>query len=177
MKRNDNKLNNIPKEILDNYNISNFDSIDEAFEFLFDEDYTKEDIIAMLTDEMKEELVLQNENIRKSDNKYYYCSDMDSLEYDIEKLEEKSNTNKTANDKVLFFTKIVRENPKIDNSNHNGEMVEIISFQKGKDVYCDRYTVRFNDGTIAEGIMSCELDFDHYIPGDKIYESEEEQER
>ena len=137
MKRNDNKLNNIPKEILDNYNISNFDSIDEAFEFLFDEDYTKED---------------------------------------IEKLEEKSNTNKTANDKVLFFTKIVRENPKIDNSNHNGEMVEIISFQKGKDVYCDRYTVRFNDGTIAEGIMSCELDFDHYIPGDKIYESEEEQE-
>ena len=174
MKKENLKLNKVPKEILEDYNISAFDSISEAFEFLFDEDYTKEDIIAMLTDEMKEELILQNENIRKSNNKYYYCSDMDSLEYDIEELEEKSN--KTTNDKVLFCTKIVREEPKIDNSNHNGEMVEILEFHKGKDVYCDRYTVRFNDGTIAEGIMSCELDFDHYIPGDKIYESEEEQE-
>lgn len=174
MKKENLKLNKVPKEILENYNISTFDSISETFEFLFDDDYTKEDIIAMLTDEMKEELVLQNENIRKSNNKYYYCSDMDSLEYDIEELQEKSN--KTTNDKVLFCTKIVREEPKIDNSNHNGEMVEILEFHKGKDVYCDRYTVRFNDGTIAEGIMSCELDFDHYIPGDKIYESEEEQE-
>ena len=174
MKKENLKLNKVPKEILENYNISTFDSISETFEFLFDDDYTKEDIIAMLTDEMKEELILQNENIRKSNNKYYYCSDMDSLEYDIEELEEKSN--KTTNDKVLFCTKIVREEPKIDNSNHNGEMVEILEFHKGKDVYCDRYTVRFNDGTIAEGIMRCELDFDHYIPGDKIYESEEEQE-
>lgn len=174
MKKENLKLNKVPKEILENYNISTFDSISETFEFLFDDDYTKEDIIAMLTDEMKEELILQNENIRKSNNKYYYCSDMDSLEYDIEELQEKSN--KTTNDKVLFCTKIVREEPKIDNSNHNGEMVEILEFHKGKDVYCDRYTVRFNDGTIAEGIMSCELDFDHYIPGDKIYESEEEQE-
>lgn len=174
MKKENLKLNKVPKEILENYNISTFDSISETFEFLFDDDYTKEDIIAMLTDEMKEELILQNENIRKSNNKYYYCSDMDSLEYDIEELQEKSN--KTTNDKVLFCTKIVREEPKIDNSNHNGEMVEILEFHKGKDVYCDRYTVKFNDGTIAEGIMSCELDFDHYIPGDKIYESEEEQE-
>ena len=174
MKKENLKLNKVPKKILENYNISTFDSISETFEFLFDEDYTKEDIIAMLTDEMKEELILQNENIRKSNNKYYYCSDMDSLEYDIEELQEKSN--KTTNDKVLFCTKIVREEQKIDNSNHNGEMVEILEFHKGKDVYCDRYTVRFNDGTIAEGIMSCELDFDHYIPRDKIYESEEEQE-
>ena len=174
MKKENLKLNKVPKEILENYNISTFDSISETFEFLFDDDYTKEDIIAMLTDEMKEELILQNENIRKSNNQYYYCSDMDSLEYDIEELQEKSN--KTTNDKVLFCTKIVREEPKIDNSNHNGEMVEILEFHKGKDVYCDRYTVRFNDGTIAEGIMSCELDFDHYILGDKIYESEEEQE-
>ena len=174
MKKENLKLNKVPKKILENYNISTFDSISETFEFLFDDDYTKEDIIAMLTDEMKEELILQNENIRKSNNQYYYCSDMDSLEYDIEELQEKSN--KTTNDKVLFCTKIVREEPKIDNSNHNGEMVEILEFHKGKDVYCDRYTVRFNDGTIAEGIMSCELDFDHYIPGDKIYESEEEQE-
>lgn len=83
--------------------------------------------------------------------------------------------NKPINDRVMFFTKIVREEPKIDNSNHNGEMVEILEFYKGKDIYCDRYTVKFNDGTIAEGIMSCELDFDHYISGNRIYEDEEQE--
>ena len=176
MKKDEFELNKIPTELLEGYNISAFNSINEAFEFIFDEDYTKEDVIAMLTDRMKEELVLQNENMRKGNNKYYYCSDMSSLEYDIEESKEKNSINKPTNDKVLFFTKIVREEPKIDNSNHNGEMVEILEVHKGKDIYNDRYTVKFNDGTIAEGIMSCELDFDHYIPGDKIYESEEEQE-
>ena len=58
-------INKIPKKILDNYNISTFNNPSEAFNFLFDEDFTKEDIISMLSDEMKDELVKQNENIRK----------------------------------------------------------------------------------------------------------------
>ena len=77
-------INKIPKKILDNYNISTFNNPSEAFNFLFDEDFTKEDIISMLSDEMKDELVKQNENIRKYNDKYYYCSEMDSLEYDVE---------------------------------------------------------------------------------------------
>lgn len=89
---------------------------------------------------------------------------------------EKKNINKPTNDRVLFFTKIVLEKTRVDNSNHNGEMVEILEIHKGKDIYCDRYTIKFNDGTIAEGVLNCELDFDHYIPGDRIYENEEEQE-
>ena len=67
-------INKIPKNILDNYNISEFDNPSEAFNFLFDEDFTKEDIISMLSDEMKDELVRQNDNIRKCNDKYYYCS-------------------------------------------------------------------------------------------------------
>lgn len=169
-------LSKIPKNILDNYNLSEFDNPSEAFEFLFDEDFTKEDIISMLTDEMKEELLLQNDNIRKSNKKYYYCNEIDSLEKDVEEFERKNNINQTNNDRVLFFTKIVRENPKVDYSNHNGEMVEILAINKGKDIYSDRYTVKFNDETIADGIFSCELDFDHYISGNRIYENEEEQE-
>lgn len=169
------ELNKIPSKILEDYNISTFDNIDEVFKFIYDEDFTKEDIIAMLTDKMKEELVLQNDMVRKGNSKYYYCSEFDSLEYNIEEFEKK-NINKPINDRVLFFTKIVWEEPKIDNSNHNGEMVEILEINKGKDIYNDRYTVKFNDGTIAKGVLSCELDFDHYIPGDRIYEDEEEQE-
>lgn len=64
-----------------------------------------------------------------------------------------------------FFTKIV--NPEENYTSHNGEIVEIIDFQKGKDVYCDRYTVRFNDGSIASNIMSCELDFDYSLDNKK----------
>lgn len=93
-----------------------------------------------------------------------------------DEFKKKKNINKQKNDRVLFFTKIVWEEPRVDNSNHNGEMVEILEIHKGKDIYCDRYTIKFNDGTIAEGVLNCELDFDHYIPRDRIYENEEEQE-
>lgn len=56
--------------------------------------------------------------------------------------------------KARFSTKIVSD------MKHNGEIVEIIGFSKGKDIYNDRYTVRFNDGTVSDNIMSVELDFD-----------------
>lgn len=58
-------------------------------------------------------------------------------------------------EKAKFNTKIVSD------MEHNGELVDVIGFTKGKDVYCDRYTVRFNDGTINDNIMSTELDFDY----------------
>ncbi len=59
------------------------------------------------------------------------------------------------NKKALFKTKIASD------MQHNGEIVEVISFKKGKDIYCDRYCVKFNDGTINDNIMSIELDFDY----------------
>ena len=71
--------------------------------------------------------------------------------------------------RAKFFTKIV--NPEENYTSHNGEIVEIIDFQKGKDIYCDRYTVKFNDGSIASNIMSCELDFDYSL----AHEQEEEE--
>ena len=45
--------------------------------------------------------------------------------------------------------------------NRNGEIVEILSFEKGKDIYNDRYKVKFDDGTIKDNIMSCELNFNY----------------
>lgn len=56
--------------------------------------------------------------------------------------------------KAQFNTKIASD------MKHNGEIVEILDFFKGKDIYNDRYTMRFNDGTINNNIMSGELDFD-----------------
>ena len=57
------------------------------------------------------------------------------------------------NKKALFNTKIDAD------MKHNGEIVTILDFKKGKDIYNDRYSVKFPDGTIKNNIMNCELDF------------------
>ena len=57
--------------------------------------------------------------------------------------------------KALFNTKFASD------MNRNGEIVEILSFEKGKDIYNDRYKVKFNDVTIKDNIMSCELNFNY----------------
>ena len=59
------------------------------------------------------------------------------------------------NKKALFNTKINED------IKYNGKIVTIIDFTKGKDIYCDRYTVKFPDGTIKDIIMSCELNFNY----------------
>lgn len=59
------------------------------------------------------------------------------------------------NQKALFKTKIASD------MKHNGEIVEVVGLLKGKDIYNDRYIVRFKDGTIDNNIMSVELDFDY----------------
>lgn len=51
------EFNKIPQNILDENNISKFNNISEIFNFIYDEDWTKEEIIEQLTDEMKKQLV------------------------------------------------------------------------------------------------------------------------
>lgn len=69
--------------------------------------------------------------------------------------EDNENFENYDNQKALFKTKIVSD------MKHNGEIVEVIGLLKGKDIYNDRYIVRFNDGSIDNNIMSVELDFDY----------------
>ena len=69
--------------------------------------------------------------------------------------EDNENFESYDNQKALFKTKIVSD------MKHNGEIVEVIGLLKGKDIYNDRYIVRFNDGSIDNNIMRVELDFDY----------------
>ena len=69
--------------------------------------------------------------------------------------EDNENFESYDNQKALFKTKIVSD------MKHNGEIVEVIGLLKGKDIYNDRYIVRFKDGSIDNNIMSLELDFDY----------------
>ena len=69
--------------------------------------------------------------------------------------EDNENFESYDNQMALSKTKIVSD------MKHNGEIVEVIGLLKGKDIYNDRYIVRFNDGSIDNNIMSVELDFDY----------------
>lgn len=78
---------------------------------------------------------------------------------DIMKFYQEQNANSLSDikesNKALFRTKIESD------MKHNGEIVDVIDFQKGKDIYSDRYTIKFNDGTIRDNIMSAELNFNY----------------
>ena len=78
---------------------------------------------------------------------------------DIMKFYQKQNDNSLSDikesNKALFRTKMESD------MKHNGEIVDVIDFQKGKDIYSDRYTIKFNDGTIRDNIMSVELNFNY----------------
>lgn len=65
------------------------------------------------------------------------------------------NYTKYENTKALFNTKIA------SSMRHNKEVIDVLGFLKGKDIYNDRYIVRFNDDTIEDNIMSVELDFEY----------------
>lgn len=78
-------------------------------------------------------------------------------------IEDNDDFENYNNEKALFKTKIASD------FHHNGEIVEVIGLLKGKDVFNDRYIVRFNDGTIDNNIMGIELNFD--------YEKEEERKK
>lgn len=76
-------------------------------------------------------------------------------EEDLKGYEEYSNFTKYENEKAKFNTKISSD------MKHNGEIVEVLGLLKGRDIYNDRYIVRFNDDTIDNNIMNVELEFDY----------------
>lgn len=76
-------------------------------------------------------------------------------ENELKDYDEYSNYIKYKNEKAKFNTKIASD------MRHNGEVVEVLGLLKGKDIYNDRYIVRFNDDTIEDNVMSIELNFDY----------------
>lgn len=78
-------FNKISDKILEDYNIMKFNTVDEIFNFLFDEDYTKEDVISYLTDKMKKAIVLKQENVRFYDGHFYYGNNLYDFEDEISK--------------------------------------------------------------------------------------------
>ncbi len=81
---NDINFSKLGKQTLENSNISKFNGINNIFRFLVDDEMNKEEIISWLSDEMKEELVLDhNDSTRKEKDEYFYGEDMFCFEEEI----------------------------------------------------------------------------------------------
>lgn len=52
---------------------------------------------------------------------------------------QKIGTTIKLKEKALFKTKVASD------TKYNGQIVDVIAFTKGKDIYNSRYTVKFND--------------------------------
>ena len=78
--------------------------------------------------------------ITKEDVKYYEKNCEDYIKY--------------KDQKAKFNSNILKD------MKHNGEIVEVLGLLKGRDIYHDRYVVRFNDDTIDDNILTPELEFD-----------------
>lgn len=94
---NDIIFDKLGEKTLENYNISKFESVDEIFKFLMDDEINKEDLINMLSEGMKKEIVLSYaDTVREENGNFYYGQDICFFEDDI-------------NDRVKNIDKILNE--------------------------------------------------------------------
>lgn len=87
---NDFNFSKLGKKTLENNLISKFEDVDEIFEFLVDQETNKEELVGMLSGEMKDEIISRYmDSVRKEGNEYFYATDMWCIEEEIhEKLIE-----------------------------------------------------------------------------------------
>lgn len=84
-KKNGLMYSELGESTLENNEIFKFNNLNEAFDFVFDYDFTKEDLVERLTEQMKEELVFDyaGERLIKENEKYYYNEDFDLFEKEM----------------------------------------------------------------------------------------------
>lgn len=100
--------------------------------------------------------IITDEQLKFPNTKYIDYIDFEKFVLEnkpVDKMKKLSD-NEQSIEKALFNSKIAAE------MKHNGEVVDILDFRKGKDTFNDRYVVRFNDNTISNNIMAVELEFE-----------------
>jgi len=102
---NDIDFSKLGEKTLEKYGIAKFKSSDEIFDFLFDEDTNKEDVINMLSTEMKEEIISSYvDTARREKGEFFYNNEMCFIEESI-------NEELIKIDNVLQELKVVNVNP------------------------------------------------------------------
>ncbi|MDO5555111.1 MAG: DpnD/PcfM family protein [Clostridia bacterium] len=73
------------KETLKNYGIENFSNAQEAFEFMCEEEFNKDDIVDLLSEEMKKKIILDHfENYIEENDEYFYFDACEKSEIENE---------------------------------------------------------------------------------------------
>ena len=82
--QNDLIYSELGKITLENNNIGKFDNVDEIFRFLMDDEINKEELMDMLSEKMKKEIVLSHaDTVIEEDGKYYFGQDIYFFEEEI----------------------------------------------------------------------------------------------
>lgn len=169
------------------YGIVKFDSFEELFDYIYDENTGKEDIINDMSDKMKKELINNNYSDRiMSDGKAFYYNSDDFSELQIQRHDEidsDSESFQTENDKeyvvsgklvdrekcrygdVYVFTCYDDSIPRVDD---NGN--EILC----KGYYCQvfsdsEYTNEIDSFCLAEGVEITDMSDEAVTAGIKSY--------
>ena len=92
--QNDLIYSELGKTTLENHNILKFENVDETFDYIYDCDVSKEELVAELTEKMKEELSFKyaSERLIKEDGKYYFGEDLYFFEEEINEKTRKIDT-------------------------------------------------------------------------------------
>lgn len=156
---NDIIFDELGKTILENYNISKFQSVDEIFEFLMDDEISREDLISMLSEEMKKEIVLGYFNsVREEKGNFYYGSDLcffeEDINYEVKKIDKILNGINVKNIKPYTIIELLEQYD-------NGEIDK-------------RFSTKIENLIHAAGYEKTAEDFAKYI-NEELYKQEPEE--
>lgn len=159
---NDIDFSKVGEKTLENNLISKFNSTDKMFNFLMDDEINKEDLVNMLSDEMKEELILSYaDTVRKEGREFFFGQDMCFFEEEM-------------NEKLLKIDSILQE-LKMTNVNPY-EVIEILEQSETEEIDLKLENKILND--IRLSFPNYNLTIENFIENiqEKLVEVQEEEE-
>lgn len=157
---NDIDFSKIGEKTLENNFISKFNSTDKIFNFLMDDEINKEDLVNMLSDEMKEELILDHvDTVRKEGEEFFFGQDMWIFEEEI-------------NDKLLKIDSILQE-LKLDKVNPY-EVIELLEQSENQEINPDLESKLLKEIVIATPDYNSSIENFIECVQERLEESQEE---
>lgn len=145
---------------LGSHNIARFNNVDEIFDFLIDEDINKEELIDLLSEKAKREVVYRYADVViEEDGKFYYGQDLYFFEEEI-------------NEKTRKIDKILNELNIKDVKPY--DVIELIE-QSEVESIDKNLEENINKAIKTAGYEKCTEDFINYI-NEELYKEENEEE-
>lgn len=152
--------NPLTKDITRKYNIVEYDNINEIFTSLYGNKLSREKIEKLLCNTTREEIVLENKDVRKYGSRYYYSEEMNLVD---KELENRAKNEYLSMDfwkyeliKYFDINEIGEEllNMFIENNANEAKKFIIDKFKKlDREEILDMYSGRFYNNKINQILM------------------------